>query len=170
MKLIFQARPTITIATNTFVNVPVILKYENTPLFELIQEQHIGFTIRVSIYHPDGTYLAKVTGNRIFRSEGGKKANVNVRDTPDKFICSLGNQELFEISHGRGQQPFKAEAELYTLDGHFLKCTDTPKPALFDMKGNAIEVSGRTMTGYTFKNLSVGIWLRRGGSYSIGVM
>ena len=44
MKLVFQSSPSITVATNTFINVPVILKYEDTPLIEVIREQGIGFT------------------------------------------------------------------------------------------------------------------------------
>jgi hypothetical protein len=35
MELVFQASPRIVIATNTFINVPVILKYEDTPLLEV---------------------------------------------------------------------------------------------------------------------------------------
>ena len=76
MKLVFQSSPSITVATNTFINVPVILKYEDTPLMEVIKEQGIGFTTQIPIYHSDGTYLAKVKGNRIFPTEAGKKANV----------------------------------------------------------------------------------------------
>jgi len=74
MKLYFQSSPSITVATNTFINVPVVLKYEDTPLIEVIREHAIGFTIQIPIYHADGTYLAKVKGNRVYPTEAGKKS------------------------------------------------------------------------------------------------
>lgn len=168
MKLIFQSSPSITIATNTFINVPVILKYEETPLIEVINEQGIGFTTQIPIYHSDGTYLAKVKGNRVYPTEEGKKAKIEIRDLEGKFICSLDKKVLFEITHGVGDA-FKATAELYTPDGYFIKCSNAPKPELFDLSGNAISVVGITMKGIVFQRLSIGIWLRKDGSCAIGV-
>ena len=167
MNLIFHSSPRIIIATNTFINVPIILKFEDTPLIEVIKEHDIGFMTQIPIYHSDGTYLAKVKGNRIYTTEAGKKANIEIRDTPGKFICKLDNKVMFELSHGVGEA-FKAEAELYTPDGYFVKCSDTPKPELFDLMGNAIKVSEITISGNVFQNLSVGIWLRKDGSCAIG--
>jgi len=168
MELIFQSSPKVIVATNTFLNVPVILKYEDTPLMEIIKDQGIGFTTQIPIYHSDGTYLAKVKGNRIFPTEAGKIANIEIRDTPGKFICSLDKKEMFELTHGVGDE-FKADAELYAPDGYFVKCSESPKPELFDVKGNSIRVGGITMIGNIFQNLSIGIWLRKDGSCAIGV-
>lgn len=168
MKLVFQSSPSITVATNTFINVPVILKYEDIPLIEVIKEQGIGFTTQIPIYHSDGTYLAKVKGNRIYPTEEGKKANIDIRDQQGKFICSLDNKVMFELTHGIGDA-FKANAELYAPDGYFVKCTDAPKPELFDLRGNAIQIGGVTMIGNVFHNLSIGIWIRKNGSLAIGV-
>jgi len=168
MELVFQLSPRIVVATNTFINVPVILKYEDTPLLEVIKEQGIGFMTQIPIYHSDGTYLAKVTGNRIYPTEAGKKVKIEIRDTPGKFLCSLENRVLFELSHGVGEA-FKANAELYAPDGYFVKCTDSPKPELIDLTGTAMRVGGVTMIGNVFQNLSVGIWLRKDGSCALGV-
>jgi len=168
VKLYFQSSPSITVATNTFISVPVILQYEETPLIEVINEQGIGFTTQIPIYHSDGTYLAKVKGNRVYPTEEGKKANIEIRDQQGKFICSLDKKVMFELTHGVGDA-FKADAELYTPDGYFVKCTDAPKPELFDLSGNAIKVGGITMVGNVFQNLSIGIWMRKDGSCAIGV-
>ena len=73
MELVFQSSPRIVVATNTFINVPTILKYEDTPLMEVIQKQDLGFTTQIPIYHSDGTYLAKVKGNRVFPTKAGEK-------------------------------------------------------------------------------------------------
>ena len=168
MKLTFQSSPSITIATNTFINVPVVLKYEDTPLIEVIKEHGIGFTTQIPIYHADGTYLAKVKGNRIYRTDAGKEADIGIRDTPGKYICTMGSTTVFELSHGVGDA-FRAEAELFTPDGCFVKCTDAPRPELFDLSGNAIQVGGVTIIGSHFQDVSVGIWLRKDGSCDVGV-
>ncbi len=168
MKLIFQSSPSITVATNIFINVPVVLKYEDTPLIEVIKEHGIGFTTQIPIYHSDGTYLAKVKGNRVYPTKEGEKANIEIRNPQGKFICSLDGKVMFELSHGVGDS-FKADAELYTPDGYFVKCTDAPKPELFDLSGSAIQIGGITMIGNVIQNMSIGIWLRKDGSCAIGV-
>lgn len=65
--LIYQAHPTVELATNRFINVPIILQYEDTPLIQVVKAVSAGFTTEIPIYHSDGTYLAKVVGSRIFR-------------------------------------------------------------------------------------------------------
>lgn len=95
MKFIFQSSPEVTIATHKFINVPVVLQYEDTPLMEIIRHQDIGFTARIPIYHSDGTYLAKVAGNRVYPTEAGLKANIEIRNPQGKVICSLDNKVMF---------------------------------------------------------------------------
>ena len=168
MDLIFQATPIVTVATNTFINVPVVFQYEDTPLIEIIREQGIGFTTQIPIYHQDGTYLAKVTGNRVYPTEAGAKANISIRNLYGKFICLLDDKVMFELTHGVGDA-FTASAELFTPDGRFVKLTDAPGLDFFDTKGGAIQVGGIVMSGNTFENLSIGIWLRENGACSIGV-
>jgi hypothetical protein len=104
----------------------------------------------------------------VYPTAEGKKAKIEIRDIPGKFVCSLENRVLFELSHGVGDA-FKATAELYAPDGYFIKCTDSPKPELINLAGNALRVGGVTMIGNVFQNLSIGIWLRTDGSCAIGV-
>jgi hypothetical protein len=171
MNLCLPSPPSIIVATNTFINVPVVLKYEDTPLIEVVEvmaKHAISFTTQVSIYHPDGTYLAKVRGNRVYPTEAGKKADIKVGDTPGRFICSLGNRVVFELSHGVGDA-FKADAELYAPDRYLVRCSDAPMPVLFSPSGHAIQVGGAMLSGNVFANLTVGIWLRKDGSCALGV-
>lgn len=167
MKLYFQSSPIVTVATNIFINVPIILQYDDTPLMEVIKEQGIGFTTQIPIYHSDGTYLAKVKGNRVYPTIEGKNVNIEIRDEPGKFICSLENKVILELSHGVDNE-FKAEAELYAPDGYFIKCSDSPEPELFDLKGNAIKFCGITIKGSTFRNMPIGIKLCKSGLAQIG--
>jgi hypothetical protein len=166
--LTFQNSPSVIVATNTFINVPVILKYEDINLIELVKEQNLGFTTQIPIYHQDGTYLAKVTGNRIYLTEDGNKAGLKIEKHEGLWVCSMNKQTLFEIEQGTGNS-FKATAELYTPDGYFVKCTDSPTPNLIDTNGDAIRMGGIIMSGNTFNGCKVGIWLKKNGSCAIGV-
>lgn len=165
--LFFQTAPVVTIATNTFINVPVILKYEDTNLIEIIKELGLGFTTQIPIFHPDGTYLAKVNGTRIFPTEAGKKSGLTIEKFVGVTACKMGNNTLFEIHHQPGDA-FKTIAELYTKDGYFVKCTDQATPNIIDNNGHSLQIGGIVMSHCTFSGSRVGIWLRKDGSCSIG--
>jgi hypothetical protein len=110
-QLIYQASPVVTFATNQFINVPVILQYDDTPLISVLKEQSLGFTTEVPIYHSDGTYLAKVRGTRIYATEDGKKAGLEMSHPQGMTVCKPGNRTVFEIHHQPGNA-FRAHAEL----------------------------------------------------------
>lgn len=166
-ELIFTQFPQVTIATNTFINCPVPLKFDDTNLIELVQEEQIGFTTQVRIYHPDGTYLAKVKGNRMFLTDDGKKVGLKIEKKANVWECQMENQTLFEI-HQQSINSFKTQAELYTPTGHFVKCTDSPQPELIDINGNALQIGGMTMIGNVFSGMQTGIWIKSDGSLSLG--
>lgn len=167
-KLIYQTAPVVTFATNRFINVPVILQYDDTPLISIVREESLGFTTQIPIYHSDGTYLAKVKGTRVYPTKDGEKAGIQVRQLSGMWVCEMGNQTLFEIHQEQGDA-FRTSAELQTPDGCFVKCTDAPKPELIDASGNALQVGGVTLIGNTFQGMSIGVWLKSNGSCSIGV-
>jgi len=166
--LIYQTSPEVTIATNKFINVPVILKYEDTNLIEIINEIGLGYTTQIPIFHSDGTYLAKVNGTRMFPTEAGKKSGLTIDKLSGVTACKMGSQTLFEIHHQSGDS-FRTVAELYTPDGCFVKCNDQATPGLLDNKGSALQIGGLIMSGNTFEGCKIGIWLKKNGSCSIGV-
>ena len=51
--LIFQKTPIVSFLTNKFINVPVILKHEDTNLIEIANKVGMGFTTEIPIYHSD---------------------------------------------------------------------------------------------------------------------
>lgn len=167
-KLIYHSSPVITLASNHFVNVPTVFQYEDTPLIEVVQAEKLGYTSSISIFHQDGTYLAKVNGTRAFPTETGRLAGIVMEKLKDRWICRMEKKEIFEILHQPGDA-FKILAELYTPDGRFVKLGEEPLPQLFDIAGNAIRVGGVTMTGNTFQNCRIGILLKKDGSCAIGV-
>jgi hypothetical protein len=167
-KLIFTQSPAVTIATNTFINVPVILQYEDTPLISIVQAQPAGYTTQIPIYHSDGTYLAKVVGSRLFPTPAGEKAGLKLEHPPKMTVCKLGDRILFEIIREEAAA-LKTRAELHAPDGYFVKVTDDPKVGLFTAAGNALQVGGLTMIGCMVQSGRIGIWIKKDGSVAVGV-
>jgi hypothetical protein len=167
-KLVFSESPAINIATNTFIRVPTILQFEDTPLIEVIKLQRAGYTTQIPIYHPDGTYLAKVVGSRLFATPEGKKAGLSLEYPHRKTVCKLGKRILFEITREEAAA-LKTQAELYTPDGFFVRCTESPQPELYTASGDALQVRGVTMIGSVFSGCRIGIWIRKDGSIGICV-
>ncbi|WP_404363190.1 hypothetical protein [Marinobacter sp.] len=166
-KLIYQTAPRVTLATNHFVNVPIILQYDETPLISIVREQQLGFTTEIPIFHQDGTYLAKVNGTRVYPTEAGKKAGIAMRNPKDMTVCEMDGKTLFEIYHEKGDA-FRAQAELYTPTGFFVKSTDSPMPQVINTDGNALQIGGMVMSGNMFSGCRIGIWLKSDGSCSLG--
>jgi len=131
-KLIFTQSPAVTIATNTFINVPVILQYDETPLILIVQAQPAGYTTQIPIYHSDGTYLAKVIGSRLFPTPAGEKAGLKLEHPPKMTVCKLGDRTLFEIIREEAAA-LKTRAELHAPDGYFVKEKRMPHKSSFIM-------------------------------------
>ena len=167
--LMFFQSPRVTMATNSFVNVSVILQYEELPLVEVVKVEPAGFTTQIPIYHPDGTYLAKAIGSLLFSTKEGQKAGLALKYPKNMTVCELNGQVLFEILR-LGDDALRAKAELFTPDGAFVKCTDDEMPRLFfGEKEIALQIGGVAMIGNTFTNSRIGIWVKKDGSLSIGV-
>ena len=167
-KLIYQTSPVVTVATNQFVNVPVILQFDDTPLISVVRDQTLGYTTEIPIYHADGTYLAKANGTRVFPTKDGEKAGLKMRFPKDMTVCELDGRTVFEVYHQRGDA-FRLHAELHTPSGFFVKTADHPLPSLINKDGKAPTVGGIEMRGNRFENVAIGIWLRSDGSLAMGV-
>ena len=166
-QLIFQTSPTVTLATNQFINVPVILQFDDTPLISIIREQTLGFTTEIPIFHSDGTYLAKIKGTRVYPTKDGEKASIEMRHPKGRTVCEMGGKTLFEIEHQAGDA-FRTQAELYTPTGFFVKSTDSPTPQVIDNSGKWLQVGSIQMSQCSFSGCRIGIWLKSDGSCAIG--
>ncbi len=162
--LYFQNAPQVTFATNTFVSVPVILQYEDTPLLEIVSDVKLGYTSQIPIYHSDGTYLAKAVGTRAYLTEDGKKANVRMEKHPQVWVCKMENQALFEIRH-QSTESFEAHAELYTPDGYFLKSNDMQN----DLMRKTLGILGNLPMKYNqIGGFKIGILIKNNGIVILG--
>lgn len=166
--LYFTERPTMVLATNLFVNVPIVLQYEETPLIQFVEEEAAGFTTEIPIYGPDGTYFAKAKGSQLFLTADGKKAGLSLEHPDHMTVCKMGDRIVFEMRRDQAAA-LQTQAELHTPDGYFLKCTDAPEPALIDTSGDALQIgSNIVVQGNRVSDRDIGIWVKRNG-FELGV-
>lgn len=160
MKLIYQTYPDVTLATNVFVGMPVILQLDDLPLISVVRAESLGFTTEMPIYHADGTYLAKVNGTRAFCTPAGEKAGIKMRDLPNMTVCELDGKTVFEITHQAGDA-FRIDAELSTPSGYLVKMSDSAD--LFKTNGDQIQLSGLRLSGCEFEGGRIGLFLKSSG-------
>ncbi len=165
--LVFKKTPEVELATNRFINVPVVLQYDETPLIEVVKEMDVGFSIQIPIYHSDGTYLAKLKGSQLYLTDEGKKAGVTLRH-PDKMtVCEIDGKPVFELTR-KDAAALKTQAELYTPDASFIRCSDAGLAGyVLDDNQNQLQIGGLTMQGNVFSGCRIGIHIRRDGSIGI---
>ena len=72
----FVESPTVTIASNTFIDVPVILQYDAVPLIEVVRPVDASFTTRFRIYNDSGDQLAAVDGTQIYLTDAGTRSQL----------------------------------------------------------------------------------------------
>jgi len=167
-ELIYHPTAAVTFATNTFVNVPTILQFDETPLVSVVREEKLGFTTEFLLYHADGTYLAKVTGTRMYATGDGLAAGVKIRQLPQMWVCTIDGRIAFEVRHQPGEA-FRVQAELHTPTGCLVKVDEGPKPQLYSATGGALQIGGVTMVRNMFQGCRIGVWIRSNGSVAIGV-
>lgn len=56
---------------------------------EIIQEERVGYTVQVPIYHGDGTYLVKVVKNRLNTTPEGAKAGIKIDKRQGVAACMM---------------------------------------------------------------------------------
>jgi hypothetical protein len=165
-KLIFNPDFRFELSTNIFERVPIILKYEDINLIEVVREYRVGYTTEIPIYHPDGTFLTKIVGNRMRVNLLAKKAGVEIVQHPNLWVCTMNGKTLFEI---RQKSPdfFKTTAELYANDGFFVK-VDSSMTVNALQNNNPLVIGHCTMMGNTFTGMKIGIWAKKDGSIILG--
>lgn len=161
MDLIYTTYPAITIATNTFVNVGTIIQFEDTPLFEVKEFQPTEFTTRLTVFHSDGTKIAVVKGSQLYLTEEGKKATIKLRHEPNLTACELEGRTILELRR-KEAAALHGWAELHTPDGALVKALDAGLSAI-RADGTAIKIGGMVLKGCLFKNLAIGIHVRKTG-------
>jgi hypothetical protein len=167
--LIYQRTPIVHLASNTFIDVPTVLQYEDTPLIKVVRAAKAGFTAEIPIYHSDGTYLAKVVGSQIYRTAEGEKAGVTLQHPGHATVCELNGKTIFELIR-EDAAALKTRAELFTADGSFIKCADEDLTGyVLGPQRDHLKIGGVTIQACTFQGVRIGVWIRKDASVAVGV-
>ena len=167
-KLVFQSHPNVEFGGNIFINVPVILQFDDQPLIEVKKVELAGFTTEIPIFHEDGTYLAKAVGSSLYRTPDGEKAGLRMRRPDKKHVCELNGRTLFVMERTEAAA-LKTEAELYTPTGVFVRYSaENHVLDLPDGSSKGLEVQGVKMIGNRFMGCDIGILVTSDGKFSIG--
>jgi len=162
--LVFSEHPVFEIATNRFVEVPIILQYEDTPILEVTKTARAGYMVQIPIYHSDGTCLARVKGPRLFLTAEGEKADLVLSHPQNATVCKLGARTLFEIRRTEAAA-LETAAELYTPDGAFLKCNNQSLAGyVLASSGTHLAIGKLIMTHCTITRAGIGIHVKKDGS------
>jgi hypothetical protein len=169
-RLIFDEDAVFTIATNHFVRVPIILQADDAPLIEFVKDLDASYTAQFKICNKDGAHLATVKGTQIYDGKDAKAQGVALRHFPGVTACELNGQTVFEVRREKAAA-LKAQAELYTPTGGFIKADDhgVAGQLLAQASGDALTIGGLTMQGCTINGCRIGILVSANGSVSVGV-
>jgi hypothetical protein len=164
-ELIFKESPTIEFATNTFINVPVILQYEDTPLITVERNITLEYGIKIPIYDSDGTKLATAKNSRVYVDKNIKE-KITIDKRPRIWVCKMNGHEIFEIRQKEGDL-FRIMAELYAPDGRFVKYSNFQHIASESMS-NLIDLASRAACSCSISDVEVGLLVKRDGNVIIG--
>lgn len=167
MDVIFQSHPDIMLGSNMFKNCPTILQYESEPLLEVGKFEDAGYTTRFSVYHSDGTKIAVVKGARIFPTEEGKRAKLELRHEPLLTVCELEGQPILELRR-RDAAALKGWARLYAPEGVLIKADDAQSIAQLRNGKSLLLLGGLVMSDSVIDGCQIGIHVTSTGM-AIGV-
>lgn len=162
----YQSSPVIVLGTNKFIDVPVILKYEDTVLTEMVKEVDLGYTTEFTIYHNDGTGLAKVKGTRIYPIREGADPGIKVVKHADTWELLLADRTIIEVQH-TADGAFRFFGELHTPDGNLLGLKVVPEMNI-NVTAGGIQFAGGMYADNIIQGAKVGIWIRSNGAISLG--
>jgi hypothetical protein len=167
--LIFSQTPEVEYGSNFFLNVPVILQYDDSPLIEVVQVQAAGFSTQFRIFNGDGVYIAKVVGSQVHPTKDGEKSNITRRHEPGLTAVELNGKTLFEIRR-KEAAALKTEAELFTPEGRFIKSNSAGAPSdLISAGKEPLRLRGVTITRNRFVGVQIGVRIGSDGSIAVGI-
>ena len=136
-RLIFAPHAAVRYGGNVFVNVPVILQVDGTPLIETIRNNEISRTTQISIFNADGAFLATVVGTCLSPTAEGVRAGIELRFASRLTSCSLLKQVLFEVRRVAAAS-LTITAELFSPTGLLVRATDLIPFATYTREGELI--------------------------------
>ena len=167
-RLLFINWPKVSMGSNTFIDVPAILKYDNLNMIEIIKEPGYGYTTQIPIFDAEGTYLATAKGGNLITADESEIGDLKLDHDKDVTTCTLDGKMLFEIARSDGDS-FDIKAELFTPEGYRIKYISDETPELFDKQGNEVRLGGVLKDESVIEGCDVGFWLTQNGTCRFGV-
>lgn len=166
--LLFINWPKVTMGSNTFIEVPIILKYDNLNMIEIIKEPGFGYTTQIPIFDAEGAYLATAKGSSLITTDESEIGELTLDHSGDVTTCTLDGKMLFEITRSEGDE-FLIKADLYTPEGYSIKYISDETPELFDKQGYEVRLGGVLKDESVIEGCDVGFWLTQNGTCRFGV-
>lgn len=166
--LLFDTWPKVSMGSNTFIDIPVILKYDQLNLIEIIKDPEHGYFPQIVIFDSEGNYLATAKGSHLIRNEESTMVDLKLDQADDTTICTLDGKTLFKIIK-TGSDAFKIKAELFTPEGYCVKYISDETPELFDKQGYEVRLGGMLKDESVIEGCDVGFWLTQNGTCRFGV-
>lgn len=166
--LLFINWPKVSMGSNTFIDVPVILKYDNLNMIEIIKEPGFGYTTQIPIFDAEGTYLATAKGSSLITTDESEIGDLKLDHNQDSTTCTLDGKTLFTITRNDGDS-FNIKAELFTPEGYCVKYISDETPELFDKQGYEVRLGGVLKDESVIEGCDVGFWLTQNGTCRFGV-
>ena len=167
-KLLFPNWPKVSMGSNTFIEVPIILKYDNLNLIEIINEPGFGYTMQIPIFDAEGTYLATAKGSNLITTDESDIKDLKLNHDQDSTTCTLDGKTLFTITRS-DDDAFTIKAELFTPEGYCVKYISDETPELFDKQGYEVRLGGILKDESVIEGCDVGFWLTQNGTCRFGV-
>lgn len=149
------------IGSNTYINVPEIIVYNDEPLFEIVRAENTRLLgVNFDIYDENGSKVATIRRGMIVQ---GDKNNYIIRKDFDHFTVKEKSSERMICEIKKRDKAGDAELELnvhmYTKDGFLLKATPL-----------GTNVKNLLMRNCTFKNCRRGLIIpKQNGTMGIGI-
>jgi len=135
--LLFSPGAVIRYGGNRFVNVPVILQVDGTPLIEVISNNEISRTTQFTIFNVDGTLLATAVGTCLFCTTEGVKAGLEIKYPTRATVCVIGSRILFEVRRVAAAA-LTITAELFSPKGLLVRSSNEVPLAIFAKDGSQL--------------------------------
>lgn len=171
-RLYFHPTDTVIIGGNRFIDVPVVLQYDATPMIEIVRDAGLvkgprKHTTQFHIFGADGQSLGRVKGSRLFPTEAGKASGVEMRHDVGVTACELNGRTLFEVRRPKAAA-ISVTAELFTPDGRFVRCNDGCSLHEY-VDGDGMTVGRVRLEGNTFRHFAIAVHVKSNGEIHLGV-
>lgn len=166
--LFFQESPEVELGGNRFIKVPTIIQWEDEPILQVGKYVEAGYSTKLRVFHSDGTHVATVNGSQVWLTDGGRKADVNMRseDVGCLTVCELEGKTILEMRRKNAGQ-LKGWAELYAPEGVLIKATDRETAAMLG-NGTALQIGGGSIRNGRFEGHEIGIHITKKDGIQFG--